>query len=147
MAAFVAYRSSWTRDWMNLSHSLHHTCGNAGYFTPKSWAGNRTQASAMTWATEVRFLTHCATAGTPKVSTFKWTQIHTTGRWNNISFKESNLALCIKIIHAHTLQPSNSTPRNLIYRYSHSSGKWWCKKIIYSSKISGTTTYAYIRVG
>ena len=51
----------------NLSHSceLDHSCGNARSFNPLHQAGNQTWTFAVTQATEVGFLTHGATAGTP----------------------------------------------------------------------------------
>ena len=50
-----------------LSHScdLHGSCSITGSFNPLLWAEDRTCTSTVTQATAVRFLTYCATAGTP----------------------------------------------------------------------------------
>ena len=48
----------------SCSCNLCHSGSNAGYFNPLYLAGDGTHASAVTWATAVRFLTHCATVGT-----------------------------------------------------------------------------------
>ena len=45
----------------NLSHScdLHRSCSNTGSFNLLGWAEDSIRTSAATWATAVRFLTHC----------------------------------------------------------------------------------------
>ena len=52
---------------LNPSHSfgLYHSCSTMGSFNPLYQARDQTLASAATQAVVVRFLTHCATAGTP----------------------------------------------------------------------------------
>ena len=45
---------------------LHHSCGNAGFFNSLHQAGDQTLVSTVSWATAVRFFTHCATAVTLK---------------------------------------------------------------------------------
>ena len=45
---------------------LSHSSGNAESFNPLCQARDWTRASTVTWATAVRFPTHCATAGTPR---------------------------------------------------------------------------------
>ena len=52
---------------LNLSCTcdLHHSCSNAGSFNPLLWARAPNHTSAVIGAAEVRFLTHCATAGIP----------------------------------------------------------------------------------
>ena len=56
----MAYESSWARD----------PIGAAAAAEPESWtlcqARDQTRASTATWAPAVRFLSHYATAGTPK---------------------------------------------------------------------------------
>ena len=57
---------------LNPSHSfdLHHSYSNTGSLNLLCWAWNQTDASRVTQATAVRFLTHCAAAGTPRVINF-----------------------------------------------------------------------------
>ena len=52
---------------LNPSYScnLHCSCCNARSFNPLPQAGDQTQASTATQAATVRFVTHCATVGTP----------------------------------------------------------------------------------
>ena len=59
MTTPMRYGSCWARDW------LSHSCGKAGSFNTLNWVGDWTHASTETWAAAVRFLTHCAIAGTP----------------------------------------------------------------------------------
>lgn len=59
------------------------------------------------------------------------------------------MALSIKITYTYALQLSNSTPRNLTYRYTHAFLKWWMQMIIhcttvYGSKILETMLYTHI---
>lgn len=63
MATPAAYRSSQDRN--RIQATAVHSCSNAGSFDPLCWAGDGTHSSTGTWATTVRFLTHCTTAGTP----------------------------------------------------------------------------------
>ena len=53
--------------WTFLGHELNPICGlgSAGFFNSPCQAGYQTCASITTWATAVRFLTHCTTVGTP----------------------------------------------------------------------------------
>ena len=44
---------------------LCHSCSNARSFFPLQGAGDQTLVSSVTQATAVRFVTRCATAGTP----------------------------------------------------------------------------------
>ena len=57
---------------LNRRHScgLCHTHSSAGYLNPLRWARDRTQTYTATWAAIVRFLTRCATAGTPSFACF-----------------------------------------------------------------------------
>ena len=58
---------------------LCHNVSNARSFNPLYQAGDQTTASIATTAAAVRFLTHCATAGTPTIYSFKkhiYTYIH-----------------------------------------------------------------------
>ena len=64
MATPIAYGSSWARDWIWVQVHLYHICRNAISFNPLAQAGDQTWASMKTWGLAVRFLTHCATAGT-----------------------------------------------------------------------------------
>ena len=54
---------------MNPSHScdLRCSCSNDRSFNPLCQVGDQTHTSTVTPATEVRYLTHCARAGTPKL--------------------------------------------------------------------------------
>ena len=58
---------------LNLSHSCYPycICGNNGSFNPLCWARDRTRTAAMTWATVIAFLTHCAMVGNPDQSHHK----------------------------------------------------------------------------
>ena len=58
--------------WKSLGQGLNpsHSCNNAGSFNSLSFQGWNPYAPAATQATAVRFLTHCATVGTPCVSHF-----------------------------------------------------------------------------
>ena len=62
MTAPMVYGSSWAGDWVC---DLQCGSGNARYFNPLGWAGDRTCTSTATRAAAVRFLTHCSTEGTP----------------------------------------------------------------------------------
>ena len=52
---------------LHLSHSfdLYHSCDNARSFHPLHPGQDPSCTSTETWAAAVRFLTHCATVGTP----------------------------------------------------------------------------------
>ena len=65
------------------SHDLCHSCDNTGSFNPLCWAGDQTRTSAANWAAAVRFLTHCAMAGTPVIF---------FGSQNCLIFTKSNLS-------------------------------------------------------
>ena len=51
---------------MEVPGHPRHSFSNAKSFNTLGQARNWTHASTATWATAVRFLTHCATVGTPK---------------------------------------------------------------------------------
>ena len=55
--------------------TLHCTCSNTGSFNLLCQARDPTWTSAVTWATVVEFLTHCATTGIPLLSLF-WKCFH-----------------------------------------------------------------------
>ena len=52
------------------------SCGNTRSFSPLCWAGDQTHTSIAIWATEVRFLTYLATAGTPEHFVTLYTKIN-----------------------------------------------------------------------
>ena len=54
----------------SCSCDLCCSCSNPVSFNPLCQVGDRTHASAGTWAATVWFLTHCATAGTPSFRDF-----------------------------------------------------------------------------
>ena len=58
---------------LNPSHSfdLHRSCSNAVLPRQLCPARDQIRSSAMSQATEVRFLAHCATVGTPNSASFK----------------------------------------------------------------------------
>ena len=64
--------------WTFLGQGLNRSCscdlrcswGNARSFNPLCWAGHWGHASAVTQATAVGFLTHCATVTAPQISFF-----------------------------------------------------------------------------
>ena len=74
-SGFIFLTSSIWKFWgqgLNLSYScdLCHSCSNARPFNLLPWARDQTHNLAVTKATAVRFLTHCATKGTPSVALF-----------------------------------------------------------------------------
>ena len=52
---------------LSCSFNLHHSYSDTRSFNPLCMGGDQTHASAATWATAVRFLTHCTTEGTPRL--------------------------------------------------------------------------------
>ena len=67
MATHAAYGSSQTKDWVRAAAVIY-----AGSFNPLRWSGDQTHASAVTWDTAVRFLTHCPTVETLVILIFGW---------------------------------------------------------------------------
>ena len=55
---------------LNPSRDLCRNCSSARSFIPLSQARDQTHTSTVNTTTAVRFLTHCATAGTPEYMTF-----------------------------------------------------------------------------
>ena len=60
MAVPEAYESSWARDFIWAAAMTYPKS-----FNPLCWARDWTCAFVATWAIAVRFLTYCATLGTP----------------------------------------------------------------------------------
>ena len=68
MAAPVAYGSSQARD--ESKPQLQPMLQQRWILNPLHRAGIKPASSTATLATAVRFLTHCTTVGTPKISKF-----------------------------------------------------------------------------
>ena len=60
MAALKAYRSSWPRDFYLIC-----SCSNDRSINSLHWPRGQIHTSIVTWASAVRFLTHCGTEETP----------------------------------------------------------------------------------
>ena len=71
MVALTAHGSLWTRNKIWDIAATHTALHSVRSFNPLCLAQDRTCASAVTKATAVRFLTHCATAGTPTLTFLK----------------------------------------------------------------------------
>ena len=71
MAVPMAYGTSQARDWIRATAATYAAAvAMLDPFNALQRAGDQTYASSATWAAAVRFLTHCATAGTPASTLF-----------------------------------------------------------------------------
>ena len=72
MATPAAHGSFWPRDWIQAAASIYITSVAIlqGRFNPLHQVRDRTRTPEGTWATVVRFLTHCTTVGTPDLLCF-----------------------------------------------------------------------------
>ena len=70
MATPTAHVSSQAREWVRAAATIYAAGGNAGYLKPLGQARDETHVSVATWATAVRFLTHCTKVRTPEPTSY-----------------------------------------------------------------------------